>query len=539
MSLDLVKQVLRLHEELRAARRKEEPTWRELAQLLRPDDQDFDPRDDRRREDIELYDSTPLYALDNFVGGMYGQLINPANRWFELGVEQDPELSKWGPVKAYLYSLANVLYSSLSPAVSGFYSRAPAWIANVGAFGFGSLYQEEWQGRRRFIDQVIPVGETYLCRDAAGEYDTVHREWRWKGRIIADYWGDRAPPGLREDAEYVIVHAVRPNPGYIPGRLGAAGMPFASVYCSPDLKDWSVVGGYYELPYHIVPWNERARSAYPTGPGHNQRPDSLTLQEIERSRLIAEQFDAEPPILGLDDDVLSAADIRPGAYLRGTLNSQGKQLLQRLERGARPQSSLDTAERRRNNIRSAFYYGIMQLIDRPQMTATEFLGFQEETLKLMAPNLVKVQTGGLSPFIARRFRLLQRAGQLPPPPPELQGRALEPQYISPLAKVQKLSDGRAAMQLVGAVQQIAQSNPEVVDKLNADRVVDVVGDAFTSIPGLVRDDDAVQQIRQNRAAMQQQQMQLEQAAMAASIHADVSHADQAATLAQRRQAAPR
>src|SRR5262245_21435510 len=95
-----VKEILDRQSELENKRRNEETAWRELASLLRPDETDFDNQEDRTRDadDLGIFDATPLYALDTFTGGMFGQSVNPATRWFELGAE-DAELNKYQPVR--------------------------------------------------------------------------------------------------------------------------------------------------------------------------------------------------------------------------------------------------------------------------------------------------------------------------------------------------------------------------------------------------------------------------------------------------------
>ncbi|NJL73012.1 MAG: hypothetical protein HC888_16430 [Candidatus Competibacteraceae bacterium] len=91
-------------------------------------------------------------------------------------------------------------------------------------------------------------------------------------------------------------------------------------------------------------------------------------------------------------------------------------------------------EQRRNAVREGFYFSLMQMVGSPNMTATEWMGRQEEKLRLLGPNLGRIQSEFLSPLIKRRFGLLQRAEQLPPPPEEIQGSAMRIEYVSPLAR---------------------------------------------------------------------------------------------------------
>lgn len=531
-------ELLQRHEMLRRARALEEPDWRDLAFLFRPDDRDFNIRSKLRRNTADLFDATGLYATDNFAKGLFKQATNPANRWFELGIA-DKDRQNFAPARDWLLRRTNMLYGSLSPAVSRFYPAARPWFAYLGVFGFGVIYQQEHPDpvRGRIIDRCMPIGQMFLDVDSEGEYDTVHREFRLIGRQIKQKFPRRfVPYSVRDESEYIAVHAVRPNPDFRPGDLGEHGKRYLSTYFSPDLRDLCVDGGYYELPYHITFWNERANSAYPTGPGHDARADGLSLQAMEQSHLVAAQFAAEPPTLINENSGLTAADIAPGAALLGAVNDRGDLLVQSLERKQQVQLSLGQAEQKREAIRNAFYWSIMSLVSRPQMTAAEFQGFQQEMLEQLAPNLVNIQAGGLSPFISRRYLILERAGAWmnDPPPPELAGQRIEIEYVSPLANAQKMGVARAAQQFVASVLQIAQVIPEAADNLDVDAAIRVIRDGVSGVPSLVRDPREVAAIRDNRARAQAQQAGIEQAAAQAEIMATMSHAAQARTLAKQR-----
>lgn len=522
--------VIARQEELEAERRPEEAEWEEIARLMRPDQVGVSAPDAKRKPAYDdLFDATQLYALDAFAGGMFTQATNPMDAWFGLSTG-DQDLDKWGSVKRWLSSTTSLLAASLSPAVSCFYAEAPAWFWDVGTWGFSVMHSEEDVGNQRIMDRVLPIGQCYLDVDAFGMVDTLHRKYFLKGRQLKQRFGAEAPSDVKDADTYLIVHGVSPNPDVRPGRLGPEGMRFSSVYCSPDIKGWQRTAGYHEFPFFVPQWNRRPGRAYPTGPGHLAKPDASMLQEMERSHIVAAQYAAEPPVLVNDESVLTAADIAPNALLYGTMNDQGKRLMDHLTRGNDVRLSMAQSEQRRNSIREAFYFGLMQLVNRPQMTATEFLGFQEEKLRLMGPNLVRIQTYGLSPFIARRYRMLARAGQIAPLPPELQGRMLSIEYVSPLAKAMKAGLGRATLQWVQSVAQLAQFDPTAMDNVDIDGSAAVLHDAYGAAPQALRDAKTVTELRQARQGQIAQQQALDQTGQAVSIAAEAAHAAQAATL---------
>lgn len=529
--------ILKRNRELKALRAPVEGAYRDIARLMRPEQADMFDGNSRTNVYDDINDSTALQALEAFAGGIFGSLTNPAARWFELTLP-DPDLAKFGPVKRWLWDTANVIYASLSPPVSAFYHEVPAWFSDLGAFGLGTLYQEEDVGRQRIITRVIPLGETLIDLDANGEIDTFHRNFKLKGAKAKARYPELAGYGsaCHDEAEYEFVHAVQTNPDYRPGMLGPAGMPFLSITVCEGLRNFRRIGGYREMPFATVMWNRRPGRVYPVGPGHAALPDVSQLNEIERVRLVAAQYAAEPPMLLADEGTVTPADFFPGAVLYGQVNDRGVPLAQPLARGQNFQLADSISAQRREAIQNAFYFNTMSLMRRPQMTATEFLGFQEEMLKQMGPNLARIQGQGLSPFLSRRYMLLERAGQIPAPPPELDGMPLDIAYVSPLAKLQKASNAQSVLRWVNGVGQLAQTTQDVglLDIINGDDASAVLHDAFGPPPSVMRDASEIEAIRKNRAQLAAQRERLAQDAQQTETAAVAAHAIQAKTLSDQR-----
>ena len=144
------------------------------------------------------------------------------------------------------------------------------------------------------------------------------------------------------------------------------------------------------------------------------------------------------------------------------------------------------------------------------MTATEVLQRNEEKMRLLGPVLGRLQSEFLQPLISRSFALLLRNGFLPPAPEQLQGQDIEIEYVSPLAKAQKLTDLQSMLRGVEVMMQVAEIAP-VMDYLDTDRLVKYLFEV-TGIPArVIRSDEEVAQMRrqQQQAAQAQQAQQQE------------------------------
>jgi hypothetical protein len=516
------------HSTLQTERRREEPKWRDLQRLMSEDGENLDPST-KGNDEQDTFDSTPLYAKDDFVGGLFTDAVNPAERWFAYELE-DKDLQKWGPVAQWLWDYADTVSGSLDPSVSTFYVEASPWFGDLAMIGNGFMWQEEYVGRNRLIERALPFREMYRGVDAAGETNRLHRQFKLNGQQAKEWFGDRAPQ-MRDDADALFVHAMYHNAGYLPGALGPRGKPWVSCYASPDKRDFSFeTPGFFELPVHEIQWQRRGGRSWAIGPGHKALPDMRGLDEKSRAGLVALQFMAEPMLLTHDDSVLTAADIFPSNVIAGGMAENGKPLAQHLERGENMQYPLADIEKTRSAIREAFYFSLFQLVNRPQMTAQEFNGWSAEKLRILAPHLVCVHRG-LASFLARRSGIMIRANKIRPAPPELQNQTVKVKFTSPFAQAQKATKARNAMTLGQSAIALQPLKSDVGDVLDVDSILRAVHDGTTGDPSFVRDPRIVQQIRDQRAQQQQQDQQIARAAAMSGVVADVAHASQAQSLA--------
>ena len=104
---------------------------------------------------------------------------------------------------------------------------------------------------------------------------------------------------------------------------------------------------------------------------------------------------------------------------------------------------------------------------------------------------------------------MERAGAVPPPPPALNGRAMDIEYVSSLAQAQRSVATGGIERFVSFAGRAAAMKPEVLDKLDIDQTVDAYGDLL-GVPGrLIVSTDKAAAARNQRDQAQQQQMALQ------------------------------
>jgi hypothetical protein len=185
-----------------------------------------------------------------------------------------------------------------------------------------------------------------------------------------------------------------------------------------------------------------------------------------------------------------------------------------LQIGANNPLGLNMEEQRRNAIRQAFYVDQLLLGEGPSMTATEVLQRNEEKMRLLGPVLGRLQAELLRPLISRSFALLLREGLLPPAPELLQGQDIDIEYVSPLAKAQKLTDLQGMLRGFEVLTQIGEVAP-VQDYLDPDKLVQYLVEVTGMPARVIRSNEEIARIRRQQAEQAQVMAQQEQDMMQA------------------------
>jgi hypothetical protein len=407
------------------------------------------------RQRTDRYDSTPLYAKDDFVGGLFTEAMNPAERFFSFGLE-DKDLAQWGPVKTWLWNFADQVFSSLDPSTSNFYLEATPWLSDMAAFGTGFLGQEEDVGRGGFIDRALPIRESYKGVDASGETNRYHRAFMLNQQQARKNLATRAADERRR-AVQVHPRDLR-EPAISAGRARPARHGLGVVLRLAGQAEFFRRAGYHELPVHEIQWKRRSARPWGTGPGHKALDDMNMLDEMQRSMITAMQFEAEPMWAVHDEDIMSGGRHRAERH-RLRRHERPGQAARRADPARRKPASADDGDRADAHAdpRGLSFFAVA---DRQPAAddARRVHGLERGKAPLLAPHLVCIHRG-LGGFIGRRAQILMRNGRVPPPPPELQGQSIRVAFVSPFAQVQKAAKARNAIQVGNAAMALQSCSP--------------------------------------------------------------------------------
>lgn len=552
------------YEVLRAQLKNEQqsfiPHWRDLSEYILPRRSRFFVSDVNKgeRRNLKIIDSTATLSSRTLRSGMMSGITSPARPWFRL-TTQDPGMSESGAVKQWLHTVTERMGTVFLK--SNLYNTLATVYGDLGTFATGAMMIEE------DFDDVIrcycfPVGSYMIGQSEKYKVDIFFREMQMTVRQLIYKFADRNSdgsfdlsifsPGVKyawennQREQWVnVCHVVMPNDEYDPNKLESRYKKFVSCYYesaygsnggtfAADLQDegkYLRKSGYDMFQFLVPRWELTGEDAYGSDcPGMTALGDIKQLQLGEKRSAQAIEKKVNPPMVGPTSLRTSKATILPGD-ITYTDEREG-------QKGFRPAHEVNLnvseleqkQEQVRERIRRAFYedlFLMMSQSDRREITAREIDERREEKFLALGPVLEQLNQDLLDPLIDITFSIMSRQGLIPPPPEELQGMPLKVEYLSVMSQAQKLVGISTVERFAGFVGNlVAQTgNPSVLDKVDVDQMVDVYGDLTSVPPGIVRPDEDVAMIRQERAKAQQAQAVAQNVQQMASSAKDLSQTD--------------
>lgn len=521
----LVMQLINNFDKLKPRRANYDDVNQDITDFVLPNRGDFNQTTspgDRRFKHI--FDTTAVHAAEMLASVLHSGLTDPSSRWFNL-VPRDSALADQEGVKIWLNQVHKILFHELSRSESGFSQQNHEFFLDLVAYGTAVMWVSSEPGEG-LIFQTRHLAEIYIEEDSKGFVDTVYRCFKFTARQAAQQWGEeklgkKVRQSLERDphANFDFIHVVMPMKDYeritgeqVEKRLRR--FEFVSVYICCDDKEVMDIGGFREMPYLVARWEKLVGEVYGRSPSWNALSDIKMINVMSETKVKKAQKELDPPLLMSDDGVMLPLQTFPGGINIGALSDDGRPLVQTLPLGGRVEIAFDEMEQRRESIRRAYF--VDQFAERrgvQPLTATEANQRAENRLRLIGPQIRRLEDEYLSKLIDRAFSILLREGRFPELPQDVLDTGvdtldLDIEYISPLAFTQRTQQLTAYNRLFANIGTFIEFNPQAMDNFDVDTIVrEAAGIAGIPIDQLTPR-DAVAQMREGRAQEQQRQQQM-------------------------------
>lgn len=468
----------------------------------------------------KIIDGTPVRDLKTLASGLMSGLTSPSRPWFKLGLP-DEGLVGYKPVASWLALVQERMMSVF--AKSNIYSSLYSLYEELGSFSTGTMaVLEDWKDVIRARN--FTAGEYYLTIGVDGRVNGFARDyWRTVNQLVAEFGLENCSSNVQNLYEsnnkeqwIQCIHLIEENRDHYNKIL----KPWISIYWESNTNEdkFLKITGFDDFPILAPRWSvTTTMDIYGRGPGWDALGDVKMLQKLQKSKLLGVDKSIDPPIQ-VDGSVIGEPNTLPGGVSRfsATLPNAGIKTAYsiNLDLNAVQAAILET----QNSIGKFFYrdlFLMLSQIDRSNMTAFEVSRRFEEKLLMLGPILERLEDELLDPLIDRTFNIMNRVGLIPQAPEELQGMDLKVEYISTLAQAQKMVGTTSIEQVSAYVGNIAALDPTVLDVFNTQKAVSEYARLTGISPDIIRSDEEIAQLREQRAQAQQQSQLLPELATAA------------------------
>ncbi len=530
---DLRERVLGRWERLKAEREPYVPQWLEISRHITPASGRFLVTKSRKNESRDrwnkIYDSTAVRAANILQAGLMSGMTDPSSQWFAL-TTGSAKLDESHAVKVWLDDVQRIMEMSFTQ--TNIYQALQHIWREIGVYGIGAFVIVE-DPVYSFVAHPLVCGEYCVGCDFRGRPDSLYRRFTMTaGQLVSRYGRNKVSRAVltayddgQVDTPYVCIHAIEPRFDRDPTKLDNRNMRWRSVVIQVDADDEGPgvldESGYRDFPAVVGRWGASASDVYSEeSPGMTAIGDVLQLGHHQVQKGNAIDYMVNPPLIMPSDARDNEVDFLPGGRSYIDNPSSGAQVQPafavNLPLGDLREDIADV----RNRINQAFNVDLFMMIansGRGQMTATEVAERHEEKLMMLGPVLSRLNEEVLRPLIERCFDILSRQGQLPPPPDELRGQKLSVEYTSMLARSQRAIRANSLDNFLTRISNVAQFNPNVMQKINPFNLVDEYADYFSVAPTVVVPTEEAQAAIEQQQQAQQQQQQAEQMQQSADV----------------------
>ena len=530
--------------------------WKELSKYVAPRRGRFITSDRNKGERMwrEIINSAGAQSYDAFRNGMLSGVMSPTRQWFEMSID-DTELMEYQPVKWWLQEVTKQITRVFNQ--SNLYNMAPTFLGEVGLFGVGAMsHEDDFDTIARFYTHT--AGSYVIAQDDRYRVNTFGRHFEMTTMQLVSKFGiENVSTPVRTAYDngdyqlwYPIYHLVEPNPEYVPGRASNRFKRFRSVYFEPGTQvgrnsdKFLRRSGFDRFPVYVSRWETTAEDIYGTNcPGMVSLGDIKMLQAQEKQLALAVQLQNRPAFRGPAALATKDIDLQSGGVT--VYDTEGQS---RLEPVYQPNTDTNALaadiKRTEARIGQAWFLDLFMAISSMEgiqpRNQLELSQRNQERLLQLGPVLERLHNEFLTPMVERTYerlvelstgpdgRWLDRA-VLPPPPPELGegGQDISPKYISSIAIAQRAAGTGPIEQGAAYVAGLMSAGLTDGLKFDGDQSIDEHFSRISVPARIVRSDEEVAKIREQRQQMTQAAQTAEVAATGAKAGKDLMQAQAA------------
>ena len=528
-------QLIQQYEQELSKRRNFESYWQTLHDYFYIESQDVNKTYSSGNEldPSHLWDSTTLESSDVFASGFMNYLTPPTSKWFRLR-HKNPEFAANKAVGDFFEDVASEVNAALNR--SNFYDQMFPSYKSSGVFGTAPLFEEEdVEDDIRFYN--LPLRQVVIVEDARGRVCKYYIEFEYTAEQAAGKWGMEAlPEALKEEIKQEKGQSKKHKFLLFIGDRYAREIQKQDKKNLPIEASWIFIegkmiieeSGYHEFPAFCHRFDKRPFMPWGFSPAMKALPFARILNVAAKTNIRTMMKATDPAIAVPHNAFIAPFNMNPRAinyYKKEVMD--GKDIFAFGNFGD-PGVGLNAVEYYSGKVKTLMYHDVFLAFSNitKDMNNPEVMERINEKMTMLGPAVGRYLDEVLAPIIMRTIGILSRRGKFPDPPIELMmNPGYEIDFVGVLANAQRRAELNNLVTGLTMVGQMAQYSPDVLDKIDTDKVTDEVWSITGANIKVLRDDDEVQKIREGRAQSSQTQWEMAEMQQGAQIAKDAGAAE--------------
>lgn len=521
-------QLIEEHQQLLYGRRNFESYWQSLHDYFYPESENINKISQAGSElDANyLWDSVSWDSADVLASGFMNYLTPPTSKWFKLR-HKDPKYGENKSVSNFLEDVSAEVNSTINR--SNFYDQMFPSYKSSGVFGTSLLFEEEdILDDARFTN--MPLKQCTIKEDARGrvvgyfiefEYTANQAASRWDISKLSDALKDEIKEGQGDTKKHKFLLYIAKRERREIQKIDKKNLPIEACWIDVESRMTIEESGYNEVPSMVHRFDKRPFVPWGYSPAMKALPFARILNAAAKTNLRSLMKHTDPPLALPNNAFIAPFNSNPRAtnyYDKDKMDSKG---IFAFGNFGDPKAGMMAIEYYTHMVKSMMFNDAFLAFNNitKEMNNPEVMERINEKMTILGPAVGRYLSEVLNPIVHRTIGILFRRGKLPEPPDELRNDPnYEIDFVGVLAQAQRRSELNTLVTGLTMVGQMAALNPEVLDKVNPDKVTDEVW-AITGAPvKVLRDDSEIEDIRKHRAeqiTQQQEMARMSQGAAAA------------------------
>lgn len=534
LAVDLVKRADMLFNS--QERRTFEPRWEEINNYLSPNQHsefstNINMNPGKKRTTV-IYTSEPIQALYELSYIVHSILTPPGLKWANLKFV-DKKDNENAEAVSWLNAQVEKVHEEIS--ISNFSAQIGTFYRGFFGLGTAAIFVEEKDEKEGkpfggFNFRNWHLAGYAFSENRFGVVDTVCRKFQLTALEAFDRWKTKLPAKIIEKAQtspddkFTFLHCL-----YMRNKSGVAQLktgkyakgkePVASVYLAYDDKVILENSGYIEFPLSVARAEITENENYGNGPGAIAIPNVKTLNKYVKIDLQAAALAARPPVITDESNIVKDINVQEGSVLVVKDSNRIKEF----NTGARFEVNLQRIDGLVQQIRKIFFLDKLVLPPRDtrgEMTAYEVAQLRVDLQRILGPLVDRIHNEELGPNFKRCFNMMKRAGVLDKPPASIRNKAFKIEYVNPISRTQNAEDLTAMAQWLQIASTLAaQGKPEALDYVDTANYMKHSSRVLNVPDIVIASDQKVKEAVEQRQAMMQKQLELENQVKTADVNA--------------------